>query len=94
MLLIVKSFTLTYNWGMKKDTYWKSEAIQIIRAAKARQGYDWDEISKQLKKQYGIDIGAKSLSAKISQGTFSFVFALQILSTLEIKMLEIPNKNK
>jgi len=75
---------------MNKNINWKSEALQIIRAAKARQGLDWNEVSRRLKKTHDIDIDAKGLSAKISQGTFSFVFALQVLSSMGVKSLDIP----
>jgi len=79
---------------MQKNNYWKSEALQIIRAAKARKGLDWNEVAKRLYDNYGIDIDAKGLSAKISQGTFSFVFALQVLSAMGVESIDIPLNNE
>ncbi|MFK5949709.1 MAG: DUF6471 domain-containing protein [Methylococcales bacterium] len=75
---------------MHKSIYWKSEALQIIRAAKARKGLDWNEVARRLNNNYDMDIDAKGLSAKISQGTFSFVFALQVLSSMGVESIEIP----
>ena len=75
---------------MKND--WKNEASNIIRAEKARNGLQWDTIADRYKKRFDRPISGRSLASKISAGTFSFAFALQLLSVIGTANIDIPKK--
>lgn len=69
----------------------KEEATKIIKVEKARQGYSWDDIAEQLNQNYGQSFTGRTLSNKINLGNFRMSLALEILSVLDAKTLDIPD---
>ena len=73
---------------------WNKEAAQIVKAAKARHGKEWRDISEALETELGVKLSADTLSNRVNKGAFSFVLALQILSVLGVTEVEIPKVDR
>ena len=69
---------------------WNTEATNIIKAAKSRKGAEWKDISALLQEQLGVELSPQTLANRVNKGAFSFALALQILSVLEVKSVDIP----
>jgi hypothetical protein len=69
----------------------KEEATKIIKVEKAKQGYSWDDIAEQLNLKFGQSFTGRTLSNKINLGNFRMSLALEILSVLDAKTLDIPD---
>jgi len=69
---------------------WNKEATHIIKAAKSRKGVEWKDISEMLKSRLGVELSAQTLANRVNNGAFSFALALQILSVLDVKKVDIP----
>ena len=69
----------------------KKEAIKIIKVEKAKQGYSWDDIAEQLNQKFSQSFTGRTLSNKINIGNFPMSLALEILSILDTKTLDIPD---
>jgi hypothetical protein len=72
---------------------WRKEARQIIRAEMTRRGLGYKELAK-LFEGMGISYDWKTLSNKISRGTFTAAFFLQCLDTLVVTQIQLTNKNE
>jgi len=71
------------------DDEWKARARGILKAELARRNIKQVELAKMLEEAYGIKETPQSLSNKISRGTFSAVFMLQILEAIGCSTLAI-----
>jgi len=69
----------------------KEEATKIIKVEKAKQGYSWDDIAEQLNRKFGQSFTGRTLSNKINLGNFRMSLALEILSVLDAKTLDVPD---
>lgn len=69
----------------------KEEATKIIKVEKAKQGYSWDDIAEQLNQKFEKNFTGRTLSNKINGGNFRMSLALEILSILDAKIIDIPN---
>lgn len=72
----------------KKD--WKEQATTIIKVEIVKKGIDYKKLSELLK-EIGVDESAGNIANKLSRGTFSFIFALQIFKVLELKTLRLDS---
>ncbi len=71
------------------DDEWKARARGILKAELARRNIKQVELAKMLEEAYGIKETPQSLSNKISRGTFSAVFMLQILEAIGCQEMKI-----
>lgn len=69
---------------------WNDEAARIIKAAKSRKGVEWKDIARLLEDELGVVLSAQTIANRVNNGAFSFALALQILSVLEVKKIEVP----
>ena len=73
------------------DENWKNRARGLLKAELARRNIKQVELAKLLEDAYGLKESPQSLSNKISRGTFSAVFMLQILEVIGCESLGIGN---
>jgi len=71
------------------DDDWKDRARGILKAELARRNIKQVELAKLLEDAYGLKETPQSLSNKISRGTFSAVFMLQILEAIGVESLTL-----
>lgn len=67
---------------------WNAEACGIVRAEIVRRNLTYKELAK-LFEDKGIAETERSLANKISRGTFSFAFCLQLMYLLEVETLSV-----
>lgn len=73
---------------MDTNIDWKKEAKKIIKTELVKKDIDYVELCDLLEK-IGIDENAGNVANKLSRGTFSFIFALQIFKALGLKKLNL-----
>lgn len=71
------------------DDEWKARARGILKAELGRRNIKQVELAKLLEDAYGIKETPQSLSNKITRGTFSAVFMLQILGVIGCANLQL-----
>ena len=71
------------------DDDWKNRARGILKAELARRNIKQVELARLLEEAYGLKESPQSLSNKISRGTFSAVFMLQILEAIGCQNLSL-----
>lgn len=71
------------------DDDWKDRARGILKAELGRRSVKQVELAKMLENAYGLKETPQSLSNKISRGTFSAVFMLQILEVIGCESLSL-----
>jgi len=74
------------------DDDWKDRARGILKAELARRNVKQVELAQMLEDAYGVKETPQSLSNKISRGTFSAVFMLQILEAIGVESLALSSK--
>lgn len=67
---------------------WKKQATAIIKIELVKQNIEYSELSEKLK-AIGIDEDKSNIANKLSRGTFSFAYALQIFKALGLKTLRL-----
>lgn len=70
--------------------FYRREALRIIRDAKDNKPkpYAYRDLAKELE-NYGEKISYQVLINRINRGSFSFVFAIQMLAALGVKEIKI-----
>ena len=63
------------------DAYWTREAKSILRAELERRTVSYARLVRLLKAQ-GVEETTRSIANKVSRGSFSFVFFLQVMRAL------------
>lgn len=71
------------------DDEWKDRARGLLKSELARRNIKQVELARLLEDAYGLKESAQSLSNKISRGTFSAVFMLQILEAIGCDSVKI-----
>lgn len=84
---------MIYNFDMKKRN-WNAEATKIIQLEKVLGEHKWKDVAKLLKQKTGEVIDPNTLANKINNGSFSFSFAIQILTALEVDVIDISSLRK
>jgi len=69
---------------------WKKEAKSIIKVELAKRDIDYVELCNLLER-IGVEENAGNIANKLSRGTFSFIFALQIFKALGLKKLNLED---
>lgn len=69
---------------------WKKQATATIKIELVKQNIEYGELSDKLK-VIGIDEDKANIANKLSRGTFSFAYALQIFRALGLKTLRLED---
>lgn len=72
---------------MKRDD-WSIQAANFLKAALARNGVDYIQLTEKLN-SIGVDETYQAVSAKINRGTFSFAFFMQCMKALHIETVKL-----
>lgn len=67
---------------------WNQLAAQIIKSELTKRGMKYHDLARHLKLM-GINETQASIASKMSRGTFSFTFVLQVMSVLGIEKLDL-----
>jgi Domain of unknown function (DUF6471) len=68
------------------DNEWKRNAKNILKAELTRLGVSYDVLVEKLN-AIGVDENYNTVNTKINRGTFSFVFFVQCMKALDIKLV-------
>jgi hypothetical protein len=73
---------------LKSSSYWSSEAKGILRAELERRGVTYGRLARlmQAKQMHETE---RSLANKISRGSFSFAFFLQVMRVLKVTEVSV-----
>jgi hypothetical protein len=71
---------------MMDDNEWKRNAKNILKAELTRLGVSYDVLVEKLN-AIGVNENYNTVNTKINRGTFSFVFFVQCMKALEIKLV-------
>lgn len=74
--------------GMGASSYWAHEAKGIVRAELERRAVTYARLAR-LMKDHGFDETERSLANKISRGSFSFAFFLQVMRVLGVRTVSL-----
>lgn len=69
---------------------WKKEATKIIKLELTKQDIGYEELSQKMK-DIGVDEDKANIGNKLSRGTFSFAYALQIFKALGLENLRLKD---
>ncbi len=75
---------------LKLSHYWTQEAKGILRAQIERRGVTYKKLAR-LMQAANLDETERSLANKISRGTFSFVFFLQVMRVLGVQTISLAS---
>jgi uncharacterized protein DUF6471 len=67
---------------------WTGEARQVLKAEIKRQGLGYKALAARLR-DIGIEETERSITNKLSRGTFSFVFVLQCMHVMGVGVLRV-----
>lgn len=73
---------------LKSSPYWQSEAKGILRRELDRRGVTYAKLAK-LMQAHQMHETERSLANKISRGSFSFAFFLQVMRVLKVTHIEL-----
>lgn len=69
---------------------WNQLASQTIKSELTKRGMKYHDLARHLKLM-GVDETQASIASKMSRGTFSFTFVLQVMTVLGIERLDLRN---
>lgn len=69
---------------------WNQLAAQIIKSELTKRGMKYHDLARHLKLM-GINETQASIASKMSRGTFSFTFVMQVCMVLGIERLDLRN---
>lgn len=72
------------------DEEWNQLASQTIKSELTKRGMKYHDLARHLKLM-GVDETQASIASKMSRGTFSFTFVLQVMTVLGIERLDLRN---
>lgn len=62
----------------------------FVKTARLEKRLSYGELAERLQKRLRIDIDVQVLTNRINQGTYSHVFALELLAVMGYESLPIP----
>ena len=71
---------------MMDDNEWKRNAKNILKAELTRLGVSYDMLVVKLN-AIGVEENYNTVNTKINRGSFSFIFFVQCMKALEIKLV-------
>ena len=79
--------------GPPERSIWDDEARRIIRSEMERRGISYKQLVQLLETQTDprpdFPVSERNLISRISRGTFSFSFALQVLRAMGVRSLDV-----
>ncbi|WP_412479594.1 DUF6471 domain-containing protein [Azonexus sp. IMCC34839] len=79
--------------SVSDDAYWSHEAKAILRAELERRAVTYDRLAQLLQAQ-GFQETTRSIANKVSRGSFSFVFFLQVMRVLGVQQVAMTPTQK
>lgn len=73
----------------KSRTSWNRLARRIIQDALDKRDISLEKLATMLEDEYGHKYTANALSARITRGTFTLAFFLQLVAALNIEKLDL-----
>lgn len=67
---------------------WNRHATNMLKAELARAGVGYEELIRRLA-TIGVDESYKGIANKINRGAFSFVFFMQCMEALNVKIVRL-----
>jgi hypothetical protein len=67
---------------------WNQLAARTIKSVLAKRGMKYHDLARHLK-LIGVNESQASIANKMSRGTFSFTFVMQVMSVLGIDYLDL-----
>lgn len=74
--------------GVSKDVLWQQEAYMYLALLLKKHRVTHDMLAKRLQ-ALGVQETQRSIATKISRGSFSFVFFLQVMQALELDVADL-----
>jgi hypothetical protein len=78
---------------LKTAPYWAHEAKAILRAELERRGVTYAKLARLMRASHFHET-ERSLANKISRGSFSFVFFLQVMRVLGVTSISVAPTEK
>jgi len=79
--------------GRRSQAYWTQEAKGILRSELDRRGVTYMHLARLLQAE-GVEETTRSIANKVSRGTFSFVFFLQVMRALGVREISLKPTEK
>lgn len=79
--------------GHRSQAYWTQEAKGVLRSELDRRGVTYMQLAKLLQAS-GVEETTRSIANKVSRGTFSFVFFLQVMRVLGVQEVVLKPTEK
>jgi hypothetical protein len=76
--------------GVMDKPEWSKLASNLLKAELKRRGISYEQLQAKLA-QLGIEETTNSINVKVNRGTFSFIFFLQVMKALEMKVMRVEN---
>ena len=75
-------------WVLKNVNYWNIEAKRTLKALLARKGVSHKVLAARLS-EMGVPITEAAVASKLSRGTFTFGFVLQVAAVVGIDRIDV-----
>lgn len=72
---------------------WEERASRLVRARLALSGLSQKDLAERLSRD-GRHVSAASINSKISRGTFSAAFLLEVLAELGMELADLPRTDR
>lgn len=72
--------------GHTMEQDWRKKASNLLKSELARKGISYDMLREKLA-EIGIEETSNSINVKINRGAFSFVFFLQVMKAIDVKVV-------
>ena len=69
---------------------WNQLATRTIKSVLVKRGMKYHDLARRLK-LIGVEETQASIGNKLSRGTFSFTFVMQVMQVLEIDYIDLKN---
>jgi hypothetical protein len=69
---------------------WNQLAARTIKSVLVKRGMKYHDLARRLK-LIGVEETQASIANKMSRGTFSFTFVMQVMSVLGIDYIDLKN---
>ena len=78
---------------LAQDEYWRHEAKGMLRAELDRRGVTYQRLAK-LMQAAGLNETERAIANKVSRGSFSFAFFLQVMRVLGVQSISLAATEK
>ena len=74
---------------MATDAEWQAKAKNLVKAELKRRGVSYAQLAEKLR-EIGVHDSERNISNKLSRGSFTAVFLLQVMEAIGAKDLRLP----